>query len=103
MVEDARLGAIGLEMSHETIVESDEVASRSLLVAGVDPDIGHEKIQKAVAVVVEEHGARRVTYVSDSGILGYVAKVAIASILEQAIAVTDRSDEKIRIAIVVDV
>src|SRR3954470_1997203 len=90
-------------MPHEAIVQSDEVAAGALLVAGVHSDVRDEKIEQPVAVVIEEHGAGRVPYVAHSCILGDVAKVPAARVLEQAIAVTDGSDEKIRIAIVIDV
>ena len=56
-IEEAVLGALGIEMTAEGVLQSDVIAARSLLVDGVDADTGDEQVQKAIVVVVEEDRA----------------------------------------------
>jgi len=58
VVEDARLGALGMRVTVERVGQADVIASRSLGVAGVDAHVRHEEVEQPVAIVVEEHRAR---------------------------------------------
>src|SRR6185503_3897867 len=99
-IQNARLGAFGMEMAHECVAESNEVAAGPTLIAGVDTDVGHEQIEPPIPVVVEENRSRRMTGIGDAGSLGDVAESAAALILEQVIAVAHRRHEQIGIAVV---
>src|SRR5256885_7223494 len=90
MIKNARLGALGMQMPHERVAESDEITPGSALVRGIDADVGDEEIEQAVAVVVEKDRTRRVADVADASRLGDVAKFSAAQILEEMVAVPHR-------------
>src|SRR3982751_2316787 len=102
-VQDARLGALRMEMSHERVTQSDEVSTRATLVGGIHADVGHEQIEFSVVVVIEENGARGMSGVSHPGRLGDVAEATAANVLKEMIAVAHCRYEQIGIAVVVDV
>ena len=104
-IEDAALGALGLQVAGEGVLERHVV-----LVAGardrvrrIPSDVDEEQVEPAVAVVVEEHGARRVPGVAEARRRGDVTEAALAVVLEEHVAGPDRRDVQIRIAVVVDV
>ena len=72
-------------------------------VGRVPADVHEEQIEKSVAIVVEEDGARRMAHVVEPGRRGDVAEPAAASVLEQEVSATNGGDVEIGIAIVVDV
>ena len=87
----------------ERVVQADVVAAGPLGVGGVDADIGHEQVEQAVAVVVEEHCTRGVPDVPDARLRGDVAELPAAEVFEQPVAVAHRGDEEVGVAVVIDV
>ena len=102
-VQDAGFRAVGVRVAMEGVRQAHEVTARALRVAGVDTDIGHEQIEQAVAIVVEEDRSGGVTHVSHSRLRGDVPKLPAAQVLEQPVAVSHRRDEQVGVAVVVDV
>ena len=74
VVEDARFGALRVEMAAEGVLQRDIVAAPPPGVAGVHAHIGDEQIEQAVSVIVEKHGARGVAAVCHARLRGDVAK-----------------------------
>src|SRR2546425_957829 len=102
-VEDAGLGALGVRVTVERVAQADIVASRPLGVAGINAHVRHEEIEQSVAIVVEEHRARRVADVPDAGLRGDVAEFPATQVLKQAVAVPHPGHEQVGVAVVVDV
>src|SRR5215831_1173610 len=69
----------------------------------VPTDVRHVQVEQAIVVVVEEDGARRMSYVVDARGLRDVFEVAAAVVLEQHVATANGRYEEILIAVVVDV
>jgi hypothetical protein len=68
-VQDAALGTRRLEVAREGVVDGDVVAIAVArdLVRRIPPDVDQEQVEPAVAVVVEEHRARRVAGIAHAG------------------------------------
>jgi hypothetical protein len=103
VVQDARFGALGVGVAVEGIPQAHVVATRADRVGGVDAHVGHEQIEQAVAVVVEEHGAGGVAHVADARLCGDVPELAAAEILEETVAVAHRRHEQVGQPVVIDV
>ena len=66
LVQDAPLGALGLEVAREGVLEAPRSTgspSPAIVVGGVLADVDEEQVEPAVAVVVEEDRARGVAHV----------------------------------------
>jgi hypothetical protein len=77
--EERRLGSIGVEVPGKGVAHGGVQAVPSF-VTGVLADIGHEQVEQAVAVVVEEHDAGRVrAEAADAGARRDVGERAVPS------------------------
>ena len=82
VIQDARFGAVRVGMAVERVRQAHVVATRPLFIARVDADVGHEQVDQAIPVVVEEHRAGRMPHVPDAGLRGDVAELAPAEVPE---------------------
>ena len=79
------------------------VAGAGNRVGRVLADVDEEQIQPAVAVVVEEHGARRVPDVAEARGRGDVAETPLSVVLKEHVAAANGRDVEVRVPVVVDV
>src|SRR5262249_8628013 len=102
-IHRGKFEAVGKHVPRKCVSQTEILPLCSFVVAGILADVGNQKIQKTVVVVVEEHGTRGMCHQSHSRLLSDVAKLPASVVLEQVIAAANSGDEKILIAIVVDI
>ena len=93
-------------MAGERVLESNVVLVGAVAgnrVRGVAPDVHEKEVEAAVAVVVEEHRAGRMSHVVEARCGGDVSEAAVAVVLEQHIAAAHRRDVEVGVTVVVDV
>ena len=104
-IQNASFGPGWLQVARKRVLERDVVlvAVAPNRVRRIPADVDEEQVEPAVAVVIEEHGTRRVSDVGEARGGGDVAEAAVAVVLEEHVAAADRRDVKVRIPIIVDV
>ena len=112
----ALLGALGLQMPGEGILETSVVLigrpclqtrrinrRRPRFIFGIDPHIGHKQIQQPIVIVVEELTGRRVRLPARARMLRYIFEAASPVVDQKLVAQPHRRGVQIDIAVVVNV
>src|SRR5205823_9543050 len=102
-IQNTALAQLGIQMAVKSISDPDVVSAGALSIGGVFAHVANEKIEQSVVVEVEKHNSRRVPHVIHSGLVRDFPELATAQILKERVATADSRDEKIGIAIVVNV
>ena len=102
--KEGGLAPLRVQVAGEGVGEGDPQSVGAALVPGVAPDAGHEQIEVAVAVGVEEDRPRGVLAVpAHAGRRRDIGEARAAVIAEEQVAGADGGHVQVRIAIAVDV
>src|SRR5216117_500514 len=102
-IQDTALAQLGIQMTVKSVRDPDIVSAGTLSIRGVFAHVANEKIQQSVVVEVKKHNSRRVSDVIHSCLVRDFPELAAAEILKERVATADSRDEKIRVAIIVNV
>src|SRR5579864_278266 len=97
------LVAFRINLPGKSIGQSDVRTIWIFFVGGVFPDVADQKIQQPVAIVIEEHGACGMGDDVDPGLFGDVREMAVAVVVKKVNSAADGGDDKILIAVIVDI
>src|SRR4030095_16010452 len=103
LVENFALRPVGVQMAPEGVRNSDEVSAGALLVRSVAAHIRNKQVQQAIPVEIEEDDAGGMTDMPHAGLLGNVLEASLAQVFEEHVSESDGGDEKVRVAVVVNV